>query len=142
MKKILVLHGPNLNMLGIREPAIYGNMNLAEINDLLLKKALELDLELEIFQSNSEAELIDRIHRAYGEKDAILINPAAFTHYSYALADAIAAVALPTIEVHLSDINAREEFRRHSVIRPYCIDQISGLGVNSYLKALERIAAI
>ena len=142
MKKILVLHGPNLNMLGIREPAIYGNMNLAEINDLLLKKALELDLELEIFQSNSEAELIDRIHLAYGEKDAILINPAAFTHYSYALADAIAAVALPTIEVHLSDINAREEFRRHSVIRPYCIDQISGLGVNSYLKALERIAAI
>ena len=142
MKKILVLHGPNLNMLGIREPEIYGNMTLPEINNLLLAKAVELGLEIEIFQSNSEADLINEIHSAYGKKDAIIINPAAFTHYSYALADAIAAVSLPTIEVHLSDIQKREEFRRHSVIKPYCLEQIAGFGVNSYIKALERIAVI
>ena len=110
MKKILVLHGPNLNMLGIREPEIYGRMTLAEINDLLLKKAEELMMEVEIYQSNSEAELIEKIHRAYGKKDAIIINPAAFTHYSYALADAIAAVALPTIEVHLSIFKKEKSF--------------------------------
>ncbi|MBE7022823.1 MAG: type II 3-dehydroquinate dehydratase [Ruminococcaceae bacterium] len=140
-KKIFVIHGPNLNMLGIREPAVYGTMTLDEINTSLQELAGKLDVELDFFQSNSEGALIDKIQSAYGTADGIIINPGAYTHYSYAIRDAISSVSLPAIEVHLSDIHSREEFRRISVIKPVCKAQISGLGKDSYLLALREMAS-
>jgi 3-dehydroquinate dehydratase-2 len=132
MKKVLVLHGPNLNMLGIREPGVYGQVSLEAINHNLLLTAKQHALELEVFQSNHEGQLIDQIHQAYGLKDGILINPGAFTHYSYAIRDALSAVNLPAVEVHLSNIHKRESFRHTSVTAPVVIGQIAGFGAYSY----------
>ncbi|HEY9703989.1 MAG TPA: type II 3-dehydroquinate dehydratase [Allocoleopsis sp.] len=129
---ILVLHGPNLNFLGIREPQIYGSMTLDNINHLLNEEAKILQVELSIFQSNHEGVLIDTIHQAFGQHQGILINPGAFTHTSVAIRDAISAVDLPTVEVHLSNVYKRESFRHHSYIAPVAIGQISGFGAESY----------
>lgn len=136
MKKILVINGPNLNMLGTRENSIYGYDTLEDINNEMLDVATEKGIELSFFQSNHEGKLIDKIHQAKDNFDAIIMNPAAFTHYSYAIADAIAAVSIPLIEVHITNIYKREEFRQHSVIAPVAIGQISGLGLYGYVVAL------
>jgi 3-dehydroquinate dehydratase-2 len=132
MKKVLVLHGPNLNMLGIREPGVYGSVTLEAINQNLNQLAKQHAMELDIVQSNHEGELIDQIHRAFGVKDGIVINPGAFTHYSYAISDALSSVSLPTIEVHLSNIHSRESFRHQSVIAPVVVGQIAGFGAYGY----------
>lgn len=140
--KILVLHGPNLNLCGVREPDVYGRVTLDEINARLSALAGQRDVELRIVQSNHEGVLIDELHRAYAERfDGVLVNPGAFTHYSYALRDAIAAIALPAVEVHLSNVHKREEFRRRSVIAPVCVGQVLGLGCQSYLLGLEGLIA-
>ncbi|MBW4553129.1 MAG: type II 3-dehydroquinate dehydratase [Aphanocapsa sp. GSE-SYN-MK-11-07L] len=140
MTHILVLHGPNLNLLGQREPDTYGRVTLSEINAQLQHEAKELSLCLEILQSNHEGVLVDAIQAALGQQQGILINAAAYTHTSVALRDAIAAVALPTVEVHLSNIYKREEFRHHSWIAPVVIGQISGFGANSYRLGLRALA--
>lgn len=140
MTQILVLHGPNLNLLGQREPDTYGRVTLAEINAQLQREANELQLRLEILQSNHEGVLVDAVQAALGQQQGILINAAAYTHTSVALRDAIAAVALPTVEVHLSNIYKREEFRHHSWIAPVVIGQISGFGANSYRLGLRALA--
>ncbi|WAM34682.1 type II 3-dehydroquinate dehydratase [Caldicellulosiruptor morganii] len=143
MKKVLIINGPNLNLLGIREKNIYGTISYNELLKIISKKASELGLDVVFFQSNHEGEIIDRIHRAPEENmDGIIINPGAYTHYSYAIHDAIKAVSLPTIEVHISNIHAREEFRQKSVIAPACIGQISGFGIKSYIIALYAIKEI
>ena len=134
---ILVIHGPNLNLLGEREPEIYGRMTLTELNKKIIEYARSKKIKVKIFQSNHEGKIIDFIHKNRHWAQGIVINPAAFTHYSYALRDAIAAVALPTVEVHLSDIDKRESFRKLSVIKPLCIDQISGQKEKSYLKGID-----
>lgn len=137
MIKILVIHGPNLNLLGEREPEIYGWVTLAELNKKIADFARKQWVEVSFFQSNHEGGIIDQIHEKRKWADGILINPGALTHYSYAIRDAIAAVGLPAVEVHLSDIHNREEFRRHSVIASVCRRQICGLGPDSYLQGLE-----
>lgn len=142
MPKILVLHGPNLNLLGQREKDIYGAMTLQEINSQVEEMANAHGVETEFFQSNHEGALIDAIHHASGKVDAIIINPGAFTHTSIALRDAIAAVAIPTIEVHLSNIYKREEFRQRSVIAPVAIGQISGFGPTSYILGLKATLSL
>ena len=142
MKKILVLHGPNLNLLGVREKDVYGTVSLDSINAELQKLAGELKLELNIRQSNHEGELVEAIQSAQGKADVIIINPAAYTHTSVAIRDAIAAVSLPTIEVHLSNIYRREEFRHHSMVAPVAHGQISGFGADSYALALHAAAKL
>ena len=137
--KILVLHGPNLNLIGTREPTIYGNITINEINSAISALALEMGIEVNIFQSNSEGALIEGIHSAIGSYDGILINPAAYTHTSIAIRDALAASALPVVEVHLSNIHSREEFRSRSFIAPIAVGQISGFGPDSYLLGLRAI---
>ncbi len=137
--KILVLHGPNLNLLGKREPELYGYLTLEEINNAIKLLAAELMIEVDIVQSNSEGDLIEEIHAAEGSFDGILINPAAYTHTSVAIRDALAAVALPTVEVHLSNIHRREEFRTRSFIAPIALGQISGFGLDSYLLGLRAV---
>ncbi len=137
--KILVIHGANLNMLGMREPEIYGHLSLEDINQILIQDARVLGVDIEIFQSNHEGVLIDVIHKAWQSKDGIVINPGAFTHTSVALRDAIAAVNIPTVEVHLSNVYKREEFRHHSMIAPVAIGQISGFGLESYRLGLRAI---
>lgn len=139
--RILVLHGPNLNLLGEREPEIYGRLTLAELDARLRERAAVLGHELKIFQSNHEGALIDRIHEERRWMEALVINPGAYTHTSYAIRDAIAAVGVRAIEVHLSDIHAREPWRRESRIAEVCEAQICGKGVGSYLEALDRLAA-
>jgi len=139
MTKILVLHGPNLNLLGTRQPEVYGRMSLDDINQALAKIAAKQNVELRIQQSNHEGDLIDAIHVARNWADGILFNPGAFTHYSYALRDAITSVGLPTVEAHLSNIHAREAFRHNSVIAPVCVGQICGFGWRSYLLGLQAL---
>lgn len=135
-KKILVIHGPNINMLGDREPTIYGKESFKSINDQILKWGEEIGLSCNIYQSNHEGDIIDKLHSAKDEYDGIVLNAGAYTHYSYAIRDAIATVKIPTIEVHLSNIHSREEFRHKSVIAPACAGQIAGFGKYSYKLAL------
>lgn len=137
MTTICVLHGPNINMLGVREPDVYGRDTFDDMNRRIKERARALEIEARIFQFNREGEIIDAIHEALNWAEAIVINPGAYTHYSYAIRDAIAAVRLPTIEVHLTNVHAREEWRRHSVIAPVTSGQIIGFGTNGYLLALE-----
>lgn len=137
--KILVVNGPNINLLGTREPGVYGSITLADINNCLADKANSLDVDLSFFQSNSEGSIIDEIHRVRSSFQGIIINAGAYTHTSVAIRDALAAVALPTVEVHLSNIYRREEFRHHSFIAPIAIGQISGFGANSYLLGLDAL---
>jgi len=134
---ILILHGPNLHLLGKRRPDLYGKLSLARLNALIRKKASELGVKARIFQSNGEGEMIDILTANAAWADALIINPAAYTHYSYAIRDAIEALGLPAVEVHLSDISKREPFRRVSVIKPVCAAQFKGGGASSYLRALE-----
>jgi len=137
--KIMVLNGPNLNMLGIREPEQYGDRSYSDLENYLEKYFEEKNVEGVVLQSNSEGELIDFIHHAYGTYDGIVINPGAYTHYSYAVFDALKSVSLPAVEVHLSNIHCREEFRRCSVIAPACLGQISGLGFAGYRYAVDYL---
>ena len=137
MYKILVIHGPNLNLLGLREVNVYGQITMENINRMIKEEAQRLGVEVEIMQSNHEGDIIDSIHSARTNYNAIVINPGAYTHYSIAIRDAIKAVEIPTVEVHLSNIHAREEFRTKSVTAPVCIGQISGFGGYSYILGLN-----
>jgi 3-dehydroquinate dehydratase-2 len=137
MMRVSVIHGPNLNLLGLREPEIYGSQSLEEVNQKILDAAQELGIEVRLFQSNMEGEIVEAIHNAYGWADAIIINPAGYTHYSVVIRDAIEAVRLPTIEVHLSNIYSREQFRRHSMTYDVVYGQITGFGWMSYVLALR-----
>ncbi len=137
--KIMVLNGPNLNMLGIREPEVYGNATYADLETYIEDYAESKDIEVTVLQSNSEGELIDFIHHALGNYDGIVINPGAYTHYSYAIHDALASVNIPAVEVHISNIYKREEFRHKSVTAPACIGQITGLGFCGYLLAIDYL---
>ncbi len=140
MKKILVLHGPNLNLLGTREPEIYGRTTLDDINRMIAARAKEAGIEADYLQSNHEGVLVDALQGAPGKGYAfVILNAAAFTHYSVAIRDAIAAISVPVIEVHLSNIHQREEFRHHSVISPVVMGQIAGFGADSYMAALEVV---
>ena len=142
MKHILLIHGPNLNLTGVREPGVYGRNSLAAINAEVIQKCEKLGMQCSVFQSNSEGSLIDRIHQAMEGYDAIIINAGAYTHYSYAIRDAIAAVRLPCVEVHMSNVHAREEFRHKSVIAPVCAGVIAGFGKESYLLAVDAVKAM
>lgn len=136
-KNILILHGPNLNLIGIREPEIYGSLTYAQLNKKIKDFAAKNKISVKIKQSNSEGELIDFIQASRKWADGIVFNPGAYTHYSYALRDAISSVSIPTVEVHLSDIHQREDFRKISVIKEVCIQQISGLGFESYIEGIK-----
>ena len=138
--KLLVLNGPNLNLLGLREPDIYGKRSYADLERFLRDCAGEIGAEIEIFQSNHEGDLVDKIQAAYGVFDGIIMNPAAYTHTSVALLDAVKGVGIPTVEVHLSDPDTREEFRRISFVRAACLKTIKGLGFESYRQAMLYLA--
>jgi 3-dehydroquinate dehydratase-2 len=140
MKKILVLNGPNINMLGIREKNVYGTATYEDLCGMIREKAEELQIEVEIKQSNSEGQLVDWIQQCYGTKDGIIMNPGAYTHHSVAILDALKSVNVPAIEVHISNIHQREEFRHHCVTTAGCIGQICGLGLQGYLLALDYLA--
>lgn len=142
MKHILVMNGPNLNLLGMREPGVYGTDTYESVCDRIRDHAAARQMQVDFFQSNSEGALIDQLHAAMGTYDGVVLNAGAYTHYSYAIRDAIAAIRLPVVEVHMSNIHAREEFRHTSVIAPVCKGQIAGFGANSYLLALEALEAI
>ena len=141
-KKVLILLGPNLNMVGVREKGIYGDETAESINLQIMEEAKKHNYECEIFQSNWEGALIDKIHGAKGVYDGVVINAGALTHYSYALRDAIACVRIPFVEVHMSNIHAREEFRHTSVIAPVCAGQIAGFGKQSYFLALSALESL
>lgn len=142
VRSVVVLHGPNLNALGKREPDAYGSMTLRQVDDAIRALAKQLKISVSIAQHSSEGALIDAIHAAGARGSAIVINPGAFTHYSYALRDALASVDVPKVEVHLSNVHAREAFRRRSVIAPVVRGTVAGFGVNSYLLALRAAAAM
>lgn len=137
--KILVINGPNLNMLGIREPDVYGNSTYKDLCNLIKTHAEKKGAEIEIYQSNHEGCLVDKIQHAYGVFDGIVINPAAYTHTSVALLDALKSVAIPAVEVHISDVSKRESFRQISYVREYCEKTISGKGFNGYLEAIDYL---
>lgn len=134
--KILVLNGPNINMLGIREPGVYGKQTFADLLLLLENAAKDLDLEVEQYQSNHEGDLVDKIQAAYGKFDGIVINPAAYTHTSVAILDALKAVSIPTVEVHISDVDSREDFRQISYASMACVKTIKGQGIDGYRQAI------
>ena len=142
MNPILVLHGPNLNLLGEREPQVYGSQTMAEIDQRLVEQGKALNLDVRTLQSNHEGALIDALHQARGWAKGVIFNPGGYTHTSVALRDAIAAIDIPVVEVHLSNINAREEFRRHSLISPVCRGTIMGFGWRSYLLGLSALVGI
>lgn len=137
--KILVINGPNLNLLGTREPEVYGTLTLEDINNELTNYANELNIEIEFYQSNIEGEIVNKIQWAKNNCNGIVINPAAYTHTSVAIRDAISAVELPAVEIHISNIHNREDFRKHSFIAPVCIGQISGFGIDSYKLGLKAL---
>lgn len=139
MKKILVINGPNLNLLGERETSLYGEVTLLQIMEMIESEAAGMGAEVEFFQSNHEGGIIDRVQEARGKCDGIIINPGAFTHYSYAIMDAIKAVSVKAVEVHITNIYAREEYRHKSVIAPACVGQICGFGPKGYLLALRAL---
>ncbi len=136
-KKVLVIQGPNINMLGDRETGIYGKESFDDVNRQVVEYGMKLGFDCDIYHSNIEGEIINKIHQAKNEYDAVIINAGAYTHYSYAIRDAIAAIKTPTIEVHLSNIHGREEFRHKSVIAPVCIGQVAGFGKHSYFMAMH-----
>ena len=136
---ILVINGPNLNMLGIREPGIYGKNTFADLLALIEQTAKDENLDIEQYQSNHEGDLVDKIQWAYGRIDGIVINPAAYTHTSVAILDAVKAVGIPTVEVHISDVSKREDFRQISYVRSACVKTISGHGFNGYLEAIDHL---
>jgi 3-dehydroquinate dehydratase-2 len=138
--RVLIVNGPNLNLLGTRQPEIYGTTTLPEIEDLCRTWGAELGMEIDVFASNHEGAIVDRLHAAMGDMDGVVLNPGALTHYSYVLHDAIEAIVIPTVEVHLSDISAREPWRANSVVAPACVASIFGHGVAGYRKALEFLA--
>ncbi len=138
--KVLVLNGPNLNLLGKREPSVYGTITLAGIESRMRELAGQLGVEIEFYQSNHEGDLVDRIHQAEGVFDAVVFNPGAYAHYSIAIRDAVSSVSVPVVEVHMSNIHAREDFRRRLVIAPVAAGQISRLGAASYLLGLRAAA--
>lgn len=142
MMKILVLNGPNLNLLGLREPGIYGAQTYADLTALLRENARRLGVEIELYQSNHEGDLVDKIQAAYGNTDGIVINPAAYTHTSVALLDAVKAVSIPTVEVHISDVSKREDFRQVSYIRQACVKTIAGHGFQGYVEAMEYLVQL
>ena len=138
-KRILVIHGPNINLTGLRETGIYGKESINEINVQISEHSAQAGFECEIYQTNHEGDIIDRLHNARGSFDGIVLNAGAYTHYSYAIRDAIGAVLLPVIEVHFSNIHARDEFRNHSVLAPVCAGQICGFGKYSYFLAIDAM---
>jgi 3-dehydroquinate dehydratase-2 len=140
MKSILILHGPNLNLLGTREPGVYGNYRLEDINEALKSRAAELGVQVRCFQSNHEGQLIDALHEARDWADGVVFNPGAYTHTSVALRDAISAIEIPVVEVHLSNVYAREQFRHKSLLAPVCMGKITGFGWRSYLLGLQALA--
>ena len=142
MKKILVINGPNLNMLGIREPGIYGKNTFADLLKLLADTAVQENLDIEQYQSNHEGDLVDKIQWAYGKIDGIVINPAAYTHTSVAILDALKAVGIPTVEVHISDVDSREQFRQISYVRLACCKTIKGHGLDGYREAILYLKEI
>ena len=137
--KILVINGPNLNMLGIREPDIYGKNTYADLCELITDYATKKGVEVKLFQSNHEGALVDEIQAAYGNFDGIVINPAAYTHTSVAILDAVKSVGIPTVEVHISAVETREDFRQVSFVRKACIKTITGLGFDGYLRAIDTL---
>lgn len=137
--KVFVINGPNLNLLGVREPGVYGNESLDSILAEMKGEAEKLGIELECYQSNHEGDIVDKLHSAMTEADGVILNAGALTHYSYALRDAISAIKIPVVEVHMSNIQAREEFRHTSVIAPVCRGSIAGFGKNSYMLALKAV---
>ncbi|MBQ7986489.1 MAG: type II 3-dehydroquinate dehydratase [Clostridia bacterium] len=139
MKKILIINGPNLNMLGIREPAVYGSRTYKDLCQYIRDYARKLAVRVEFFQSNCEGEICTKIQKTLGKYDGIVMNPGAYAHYSYAIHDAIKSVTTPCVEVHISDIRTREEFRRTSVTAPACVEMISGKGFDSYIEGLEML---
>ncbi len=140
IKKILVIHGPNLNLLGEREPDVYGDNGIDVLNSNIIDHAKEQGLECEIFQSNHEGAIIDKLHSARKNFDGVIINAGAYTHYSYAIRDAISAIKIPCIEVHISNVDARDTFRANSVIAPVCKGSISGFGFGSYYLAIQALS--
>ncbi|MCL2389890.1 MAG: type II 3-dehydroquinate dehydratase [Endomicrobia bacterium] len=142
MKKILVINGPNINMLGIREPSVYGSIALSEIENQMSALSKELKVELEFFQSNHEGAIVDKIQSSLNKVSGMIINPAAFTHTSVAIRDALAAVSVPAVEVHISNVYAREEFRHISYTAALCVGQIAGFGIDGYLFALRKLTSI
>ena len=137
--KIRVINGPNLNMLGIREPQIYGSTRYGDLVNMIEKHALEKEIEIDVLQSNHEGDLVDMIQECYGKIDGIVINPAAYTHTSVAILDAMKAVSIPAVEIHISDVSTREEFRQISYIRAACVKTICGHGLNGYIEAIDYL---